>query len=850
MVIVSGNASVPAFLGGVPSAAGSYAFTLQATDIAGRVALVPGSLSVSALSVTPEASHGVVGVPHSASFTAAGGTAPYTFSLALGSSFPPGLSLSNSGAIAGTPTTPGLFDVNLLVTDNTGASITRVLSIVVDQAGQAQGISLAPDAIQLNYTLTAPTPAPVPVSVGTTSGTLPFNAAINGIPGLTLSAASGNANASLTLNLNTAGLTAGTYAGVLAVAAPLSANGYRGIPVTLTAVNPPPCTYDLSGTGGTVPSGGGSGSFSMSTGSLCSWNASTTDPWISVTSGAGPGPGAITYTVSTSNPDPNVRTGSITAGGRSYTVTQFGTACGYAISPSIVSATAAGGSAIVSVTTTSSSCSWTASGLGAATGTRTGNGSVSLTIPPNASPSPQVLTAVIAGQTFTVNQAGINCTVSLGAASASFSAAAGSSFVNVSTPAGCSYSTVAGPNWITVTSGGSGAGPGPVALNFSVAANSTTSPRSATLTIGDKPFTISQAATPCSVTVDASSLGSPFGSTGGSGTIGILTNGGNCSWTASSGATWATVTPTSGTGNGTVTVTAGSNAGSTMSRSTTLTVGGQSVGLSQGGTTCGYSLGSPTGSVPFGGGSGAVTVTAPGVCSWTSSASAASPWLTITASGSGGTSDVNFTAAPNPTSSPRTGTLTVASQTYTVTQAAAPCNYVLVPTSTTVVSTGGSSSFTFSTGTSGCSATALSYSSWLTVSTNASPDGTSGTVNFTAGANPASTMRAGTIQFGGQTFTVNQTGAACAYSLTAYGVLLTKTGGSSSVQGSQSAVGCTPAYGTDQPSIVTLQPLTGPALNIWTLPYTVNRFDSMVNAVRRMTIAFGGQVFTIKQTSW
>jgi hypothetical protein len=849
--IVPGNAGVPAFLGGIPTTAGAYTFTLQATDMSGRIALAPVSLSVSVLGITPNAApNGMVGAPYSASFAASGGAPPYTFSLAVGSSFPPGLSLSSSGTIGGTPNTPGFFNVVLVVTDSGGATATRVLPIAIDQSGQAQGISLAPDAIQLNYTLTAPTPEPTPVSVGTTTGTLAFNAAVAGIPGLTLSAASGNATTSLNLSLNTSGLTAGTYAGVLAVAAPLSANGYQGVPVVLTVMNPPACTYDLSATGGTVPAGGGTGSFSMAAGSLCAWSASTADSWITVNSGAGPGPGAITYTVSTPNVGPNARVGTITAGGKSYSVTQFGTACGYAINPSSVNATAAGGIAIVNVTTTNSSCTWTASGLGAAPGSSTGNGSVSMTIPSNAGVSPEILTASIAGQIFSVNQSGINCAVTLSAASANLSAAAGSSLVNVSTPAGCSYSTFAGPSWITITSGGTGTGPGPAALNFSVAANSTTTPRSATLTIGDKPFTISQAATPCSVTLDASSLGSPFGSVGGSGTIGILTNGGNCSWTASSGAGWANVSPVSGTGNGAVTVTAGSNAASSTSRSTTLTIGGQSVALSQGGTTCSYSLGSLTGSVPSGGGSGAVTVTAPGACSWTSSSSPASPWLTITSSGVGGTSDVNFAVAPNPASSPRSGALTVAGQAYWVTQAAAPCNYVLVPNSTTVASVGASSSFTFSTGTTGCSATALSYSNWLAVATTTSPDGASGTVNFTAAANPGSTTRTGTIQFGGQTFTVSQTGAACAYGLNAYGVLLTKNGGSSSVQGSQSAVGCTPVYGTDQPSIVNLGTLSGPALNIWTLPFTVSTFNSMVNAVRRMTISFGGQVYTIKQTSW
>ncbi|MCX6629656.1 MAG: BACON domain-containing carbohydrate-binding protein [Candidatus Solibacter sp.] len=297
-------------------------------------------------------------------------------------------------------------------------------------------------------------------------------------------------------------------------------------------------------------------------------------------------------------------------------------------------------------------------------------------------------------------------------------------------------------------------------------------------------------------------------------------------------------------------VTAPTNSASALARSTLMTIAGQSVGVTQSGTTCTYSLGSSTASVPYGGGSGSVTVTAPGVCTWTTAPDGAAPWLTIAPGASGGTSDVTFTAAPNTAATPRSGTVTVAGLPYTVAQGAAPCAYVLSSSSTSVAAAGASSSFTFSTGTAGCSATALSYSSWLTAGTSNAPDGMSGTVNFTAAANPAGTTRTGTIQFGGQTFTVAQTGAQCAYSLNAYGILFGKTGGGNSVKGSLSALGCVPSVGTDQPSYVLLSPLTGPVLNIFTLPYSLVTFNSTVTTVRRMTITFGGQIYTIKQTSW
>jgi hypothetical protein len=175
---------------------------------------------------------------------------------------------------------------------------------------------------------------------------------------------------------------------------------------------------------------------------------------------------------------------------------------------------------------------------------------------------------------------------------------------------------------------------------------------------------------------------------------------------------------------------------------------------------------------------------------------------------------------------------------------------VLSGSNITVASTQTPSSFTFSTGATGCTTTAVSYSNWLTVNTTSSPDGSSGSVDFTAAPNSSGSTRTGTIQFGQQTFTVFQTGAACAYSLAAYGAVLNKAGGGGNVLGSPSALGCSPVVGTDQPTIVTLSPLTGPVSNIFTLPYSVAVFNSAVTTTRKMLITFGGQVYVLKQTSW
>jgi len=248
-----------------------------------------------------------------------------------------------------------------------------------------------------------------------------------------------------------------------------------------------------------------------------------------------------------------------------------------------------------------------------------------------------------------------------------------------------------------------------------------------------------------------------------------------------------------------------------------------------------------------------VAVTAPAACGW--SAASNNGWLTVSPPGSAGNANVAFTAAANPDPLPRTGSLTVAGQTYTVTQPPAPCSYVLVPNSYGPVTSDGASglSFTFTTTTpSGCAGSAVSYASWLTASTTWN-DAQSGIVTYAVAQNLSGSQRTGTIQFGPQTFTVTQSKAACAYSLNAYGVLLNRLGGGGNVLASPSPLGCSaPNWGTDQPGFVTpLGPLAGPAFNIYTLPYTVAGFTTSLTAVtRKAKITIGGQVFSIKQTSW
>ena len=130
-----------------------------------------------------------------------------------------------------------------------------------------------------------------------------------------------------------------------------------------------------------------------------------------------------------------------------------------------------------------------------------------------------------------------------------------------------------------------------------------------------------------------------------------------------------------------------------------------------------------------GSGAGAANVTAARGCGWASSVTSGAGWITITSAGFGaGHGSVAFAVAPNNGSSSRTGTLTVAGQTFTVTQAAFTLNsFTLNPTTVK----GGQSS----TGTLGFNGTAPAGGSVVSLSSsNPAAAAVPATVTVPAGA--------------------------------------------------------------------------------------------------------------------
>jgi CSLREA domain-containing protein/uncharacterized repeat protein (TIGR01451 family) len=161
-----------------------------------------------------------------------------------------------------------------------------------------------------------------------------------------------------------------------------------------------------------------------------------------------------------------------------------------------------------------------------------------------------------------------------------------------------------------------------------------------------------------------------FPSANGNGTINVTFPAG-CGWTAASNVGWITISSgSSGTGNGAVNYTVAANAAPTQ-RTGTITAAGLTFTVTQAGEVCSYTLSPSNASVPQTASTGSVSVTAPSSCGW--KATTENSWIQVT-SGSPGTGSAPFgySVAANNTGASRSGSISVAGQTFAITQVSAP----------------------------------------------------------------------------------------------------------------------------------------------------------------------------------
>ncbi|MFO0727120.1 MAG: putative Ig domain-containing protein [Myxococcota bacterium] len=170
---------------GTPDVAGHSDVHISVFDSASN--FVEGVISIEVVQGGPlmisttELVAGVVGAPYSASVQAQGGFSPYQFNLSSGS-LPDGLSLSSEGQITGTPTSMGMAQFQVQVTDAQNNHQSASLSINVIQR-MALMITV-PSTISLRYNQAAQVQLTasggVPPYTWTLAGVLPAGVTLDG----------------------------------------------------------------------------------------------------------------------------------------------------------------------------------------------------------------------------------------------------------------------------------------------------------------------------------------------------------------------------------------------------------------------------------------------------------------------------------------------------------------------------------------------------------------------------------------------------------------------------------------------------------------------------------------------
>ena len=352
--------------------------------------------------------------------------------------------------------------------------------------------------------------------------------------------------------------------------------------------------------------------------------------------------------------------------------------------------------------------------------------------------------------------------------------------------------------------------------------------------------TVTAGPTPINCTYSVQALQSSFTADGGSSSVNVTPSDPSCSWTAAPGATWLVATPPAfGIGNGTVSFSVETN--TSAARNTSLLIAGQILSISQAGSTCSYSVSNPTTPVYGTGGVGSVSVTTASTCAWT--ASSDSNWLTIIAGANGtGNGAVAYSIAANSGPDARTANLTVAGQTFPISETSATCTYSVGFATTNPPAAGGSGAATV-TAPPGCAWSVTSDSSWFTITSGATGTG-NGSFNFTVAANPNTTSRTANVTVGTQTVAITQDGVSCSFQLGGAGITATAAGGTGTIGVGASASACTWGAVSNSSWLTVTSGANGTGSG--TVGYTVAANPDTATRIGTLTIA--GLTFTVTQT--
>ena len=255
------------------------------------------------------------------------------------------------------------------------------------------------------------------------------------------------------------------------------------------------------------------------------------------------------------------------------------------------------------------------------------------------------------------------------------------------------------------------------------------------------------------------------------GFIAVATNG--CAWTATTSASWITITPgwTGGIGNGRVRYELSANT-TGASRESDIVIGTRTYHVTQrAGTMCGAALSGYSDLYDANAHVESVQLSIGTSCAWTAVSSAS--WVALRADSRNGTgpATIRWDVAANTSGGSRSGTLTVAGRTYTVDQHGVPtgdsgCSYSISPLSLNAASGSASGQIVVSTS-AGCAWSATSLSPFVDITGGFNGSG-SGTVSYFVHDNTSTEARTGVLEVASRNVQLTQAGVGtggCSYAI-------------------------------------------------------------------------------------
>lgn len=254
---------------GTPLANGNFVFPIDLTDATGLTISTGLTLFVAnPLSVlTSTLPNATVGTPYSQSLVTMGGTPLFTWTITTGS-LPPGLSMSSSGVISGTPTSNGSFTFTVQVTDSGNRTATKTLTI---------SVGVSPLSITTTALPNGQISVPYSQALMATGGVLPYTWTL--APGSTLTP--------LGLILTSAGVISGTPTGPVGVSPAFTVLVTDSSPTPLTVQKTFTITFSLTLTITTLSLPGGTVGVAYPSTPVVASGGATPYTW-SITSGALP----------------------------------------------------------------------------------------------------------------------------------------------------------------------------------------------------------------------------------------------------------------------------------------------------------------------------------------------------------------------------------------------------------------------------------------------------------------------------------------------------------------------------------------------------------------------------------